>query len=351
MVGFRTGNVGLPGVEGRAWWSMPADSGWKGGAGAKNAGGPVTYEGIDLKRRPGSELPRRWRGGATVQEFRIFFYPDRIPRQRRPVNIPERGLVGASIMGLTRDGWGKFVLIVVGAVIGAILGVLGELFIVQWNKAAVYYATGGVYIHSTLGIAVVTLRNSGGSDAENVILTASFANPFTVFSTDRSTTPFEPTAGGDDKKSVTGTIKRLRAGEVVSIFFITEPSSPWADQKPVVRDLMFDGGLGKEGPPWIPREWREIWPLLAALVLFVGTVLVLFRLGRRQKGTLNTRLREAIQLGLTSARDGVSQEQFNSTVEERFGRVLDYKQALMTAAQTAFAWGGQGPSQTAGPTN
>jgi hypothetical protein len=254
-------------------------------------------------------------------------------------------------MGLTRNGWEKFVLLVVGAVIGAILAVLGEHFIVQWNKAAVYYATGGVYIHSTLGIAVVTLRNPGGSDAENVIITASFANPFTAFSTDRSATPFEPTAGGDDRKSVTGTIKRLRAGEVVSIFFITEPSSPWVDQKPVVRDLMFDGGLGKEGPPWLPREWREVWPFLAFLAVFGAIVLVAERMGRRQSEVFCGRLREAVQLGVEAARRGVSPERFNVGIEERYGKARHNKQAQMTAAQTAFAWGGQGPSQTAGPTN
>jgi hypothetical protein len=75
--------------------------------------------------------------------------------------------------------------------------------------------------------------------------------------------PFESTAQGDDNKSVTGTIKRLKAGEVVSIYCITEPSSPWGDQKPVVRSVRSDGGLGKEGPPWFPREWREVWPFLA----------------------------------------------------------------------------------------
>ena len=107
---------------------------------------------------------------------------------------------------------------------GAILAVLGNLFIWNWNKPDVRYGTGGAYIHPKLAIATVGLKNWGGSDAENVTITASFADPFTDFSTDQIATPFEPSAGGSDKKSVTGTIKRLAPGEIVSIYFITEPS-------------------------------------------------------------------------------------------------------------------------------
>jgi hypothetical protein len=92
-------------------------------------------------------------------------------------------------MDLTRNGREKLILLVIGAVTGAVLVVLGDLFIVQWNKADVRYWTGGGYIHSKMAIATLTLKNWGGSDAENVIITASFSDPFTTFSTDQSATP------------------------------------------------------------------------------------------------------------------------------------------------------------------
>src|SRR5687768_8251566 len=104
-------------------------------------------------------------------------------------------------MGLTGDGGGKVAFLIIGAVVGAVLTVLGDLFVMQWDKADVRYGTSGVYIHSKLAIAVVGLKNWGRSDAENLTITASFSDPFTTFSADQITTPFVPTAGGDDKKS------------------------------------------------------------------------------------------------------------------------------------------------------
>jgi hypothetical protein len=92
-------------------------------------------------------------------------------------------------MDLTRDDYQKVILLVIGALLGAILAVLGNLFIWNWNKPDVRYATGGAYIHPKLAIATVGLKNWGGSDAENVTITASFAYPFTNVSTDQIATP------------------------------------------------------------------------------------------------------------------------------------------------------------------
>jgi hypothetical protein len=250
-------------------------------------------------------------------------------------------------MGLTGDGGGKVAFLIIGAVVGAVLTVLGDLFVMQWDKADVRYGTSGVYIHSKLAIAVVGLKNWGRSDAENLTITASFSDPFTTFSADQITTPFVPTAGGDDKKSITGTIKSLAPGEVVNIYFITEPSSPWVDQKPVVRSVKFDGGLGKTGVPWLP----EVGLFLAFVAGFGILILVVELLTKGQREAYYTRLREAIQLGLEAAREGVSQERFDARLEERYGKARQNKRALLTAAKSAFAWGGQGPSQTERPMN
>jgi hypothetical protein len=239
-------------------------------------------------------------------------------------------------MSLTRDGWEKLLLLVIGAVVGAVLGVLGNFFVWQWNKADVRYATGGAYIHPKLAIATVGLKNWGGSDAENVTITASFADPFTNVSTDQIATPFEPAGGGSDKKSVTGAIKRLAPGEILNIYFITEPSSPWVDQRPVIRGIKFNGGLGKTGLPVL--SW-----ILAGLVTFglVGVVLgLVFYWGRRLQHSHYDQLREVIQMGLSAAQEGLSKERLKTRLEEWYSNLLLFrrrlKQELMVVAEATF---------------
>jgi hypothetical protein len=50
--------------------------------------------------------------------------------------------------------------------------------------------------------------------------------PLINISMDQMATRFDSSAGGIGQKFVTGTINRLVAGEIVNIYFITEPSSP-----------------------------------------------------------------------------------------------------------------------------
>jgi ABC-type multidrug transport system fused ATPase/permease subunit len=240
-------------------------------------------------------------------------------------------------MSLTRDGWEKLILLIIGAILGAVLAVLGNLFILQWNKADVRYGTAGTYIHSKLAIAIVGLKNWGASDAENVTITASFADPFTNVSTDQVATPFEPSGGGTDKKSVTGTIKRLASGEVVNIYFITEPSSPWVDQKPVIRGVKFNGGLGKTGVP-ILMGWVLPWLAAAAVCAVIGVPL--FYWGQHQKYRHYDQLREAIRMGLSAAQEGLPNEQLKARLEEWYRNIPFFrrrlKEELMVVADAAF---------------
>jgi hypothetical protein len=240
-------------------------------------------------------------------------------------------------MSLTRDTWEKLILLVIGAVGGAVLGVLGDLFVWQWNKADVRYATGGAYIHPKLAIATVGLKNWGGSDAENVTITASFADPFTNVSTDQIATPFEPSGGGSDKKSVTGAIKRLAPGEILNIYFITEPSSPWVDQKPVIRGIKFNDGLGKTGTPWLP--WLLINLLTLAVVggFFVG----LEYISRMVRAGYYDYFSEAVRMGVSAAEEGLSEEQLRTRVEA-YHQTIPWtrwpgKEHLIRSAQAGFA--------------
>jgi hypothetical protein len=235
-------------------------------------------------------------------------------------------------MSLARDDWVKLI-----AAFGAVLlSVILNIGVREWYQPDVRYATGGAYIHPKLAIATVGLKNWGGSDAENVTITASFADPFNDFSTDRIATPFESSAGGIDKKSVTGTIKRLAPGEIVNIYFITEPSSPWVDQKPVIRGVKFNGGLGKTGLPVL--TWIVVY-----LVFFgsLGVVAgLLFFSSQWLQHRHYDQLREVIQMGLSAAQEGLSKERLTTRLEEWYRNLPFFrrrlKQELIVVAEATF---------------
>jgi hypothetical protein len=155
-------------------------------------------------------------------------------------------------------------------------------------------------------------------------------------STDQIATPFEPSGGGSDKKSITGAIKRLAPGETVNIYFITEPSSPWVDQKPVIRGIKFNGSLGKTGLPVLSWIW-------GGLVTFVSMGMVgglSLYWGRRLQHSHYDQLREVIQMGLSAAQKGLSKERLTTRLEEWY-RDLPFfrrrlKQELIVVAEATF---------------
>jgi uncharacterized membrane protein YeaQ/YmgE (transglycosylase-associated protein family) len=124
---------------------------------------------------------------------------------------------GGCAMRVTRDDWVKLIVGVAGAIVGVFLTTALSIGTFVWRQTYVQHATGGAYINPKLGLAVATVKNWGGSTAENVTLTLSFTDPFTEVSTDQIDTPFKLSGGGSDKKSVMGTIERLEPGQVVNI--------------------------------------------------------------------------------------------------------------------------------------
>jgi hypothetical protein len=235
-------------------------------------------------------------------------------------------------MSLTRDDWVK-VVVGFGAVV---LSVALHIGVREWYAPEVQYGTGGAYIHPKLGIATVWLKNWGRADAENVMITASLPHPFTHFSTDQATTPFEPSPGGTDNTSITGTIKKLAPGEMVNIYFITESSERWADQKPVVRGVKYDGGLGKTGAPWFRWAVKSLLILAPLGVLFAG--LEYWQRGARV--AYDDAYSEAVRRGVAAAQEGLSEEQLRARVEQ-YRRTIPLlrrpsKEYLAKSAQAGF---------------
>jgi hypothetical protein len=249
-------------------------------------------------------------------------------------------------MNFTREDWVK---LLVPPIIGAgILTVLVQFVVREWYSPDVRYATGGAYISSTLAISSLGLRNFGHADAENVIITASFADPITSISTDQTdqlAIPFESSAGGIGEKVVIGAIKRIRPAETVNVYFLLEPSSRWADYKQFIRDIKFNHGHGKTGTPVL-----TIWvPALLVAALFWGLLWIpLHYFLKRFRRPYENRIREAIRLGISAAKEGLSSEQLDVQVEERRKKMpflnRPLKRLLSLYAHTAFEETKQNPA-------
>jgi hypothetical protein len=156
-------------------------------------------------------------------------------------------------------------------------------------------------------------------------------------STDQVAIPFEPAEGGIGQKFVTGTIKRLVPDEVATIFFTLEPSSPWVDQKPAIRAIKFNGGMGRTGSP-ILGPWIVF--IFVASVLCYTLYVGLDYWARRDRQFSNNYMREAIQMGASAREEGISAEQLNTRVEN-FHQTLSVhrrprKDTLIACAQAAF---------------
>jgi hypothetical protein len=246
-------------------------------------------------------------------------------------------------MSLTREDWVK--LLVPAIVSAGILATLGQFIIRGWYSPDIRYGTGGAYMSPKLAVSSLGLKNWGNSDAENVTITASFADPVTEISTGQEATPFDISAGGIGQKLVTGTVKRLVPGEIVNIYFITEPSSPWVDQKPSIRVIKFNGGMGRTGAPVL----TALVPTFLTIAIPLGVVWILaYYFGERSRHQYGNRVCQAIQLGVSAAQEGLTSEQLDAQVEKRRETMpflnTPSKKLLMLYSHTAFEGAKQNPT-------
>jgi hypothetical protein len=244
-------------------------------------------------------------------------------------------------MSLTRDFWEK---VIVGVGV-AVLTVVLNIGVREWYQPDIRYERGGAYISPTLAISTLRMQNMGRTTAENVIITASFADSLTAIATGKTTSPFELSDGGVGQKSVKGTIKRIVPGETVTVYFLTEPSSAWSNYSEFIREIKSNEGLGKTGRP-ILRFW--VVPYLVSAVLFFPLWIGLYYLMQRHRRVFDTYSSEAIQKGYSAAEEGASEEQLRARVDE-WRRTMPFysrppQETLMMCAQTAFTGVKQSPT-------
>jgi hypothetical protein len=121
-------------------------------------------------------------------------------------------------MTLTRDNWVSIIR-AFGSL--AVLTLVVHIGIREWYLPYVRYGTGSAYMSTNLAVYSVGLKNESHADAENVTVTAAFADPLVDISTGEMGTPFNLSAGGKGEKLVTGIIKRLVPGEIMEFYSIT----------------------------------------------------------------------------------------------------------------------------------
>jgi hypothetical protein len=190
---------------------------------------------------------------------------------------------------------------------------LGQFLFREWYDPDVRHRTGGAYLSSKTAVSTVELLNYGRTKEENITITATFADPLTEIGTGKTAIPFDISDGGIGHKFVTGSIKQLVPDVRVPIFFITAPSSPWADYASFIRSITSDHGPVKTGIPTL----RSLPPLLLGIGLLGAMWIGVHYLERWQRRHYDARLSEAIQLGHAAAQEGLSDAQVTVKVEER----------------------------------
>jgi hypothetical protein len=236
-------------------------------------------------------------------------------------------------MSLTRDDWVK-----IGVGFGAVvLTVALNIGVREWYQPDIRYEVGSWYRATNLDVASLRLQNVGRSDAENVTVMASFAEPLIdVAVGEPMALQLDISAGGVGQKVVTGSIKRLVPHEKADIYFVTNPSPPGSELGQFIRRIKFNGGQGKTGEPLL----AIVVVATLALIVWVITVFLMLRVIRRRQsrqfGAFYDELGAAVQLGLTAAQKGLSGEEFHTMIMERYGKVTFRRGSLARAAQAAF---------------
>jgi hypothetical protein len=230
---------------------------------------------------------------------------------------------------------------------------LGQFLLREWYEPDVLYGTGGAYLSGNLAISNVELTNYGRAKEENITITATFADPLTEIGTGKTAIPFDISAGGIGQKFVTGSIKQLVPDVRVPIYFITAPSSPWADYASFIRSITSDHGPVKTGIPTL----RTLPPLLLPIVVLGAIWGGAYYVGGWNQHHADARLSDAIQLGHSAAQEGLSEEQVTAKVEEQHRaapflrkgskrlQILCAQSACAAAKKTLILTGGKGGTE------
>jgi hypothetical protein len=150
-----------------------------------------------------------------------------------------------SQLKLTKGHW----VTITTAIIAVILTGLVHVGIREWYQPDVRYEEGNWYRSSKLNVASLRLQNIGHSDAEGIVITASFKESLSDITTSDPSIVLKVTAGGVGSNFVTGNIDRIVPDETVYVYFAIDKSSPLLsqDQNPFISSIKFKGGQGKTG--------------------------------------------------------------------------------------------------------
>jgi hypothetical protein len=146
---------------------------------------------------------------------------------------------------LTKGHW----VTIITTLIAVLLTGLVHIGIREWYQPDVRYEEGNWYRSSKLNVASLRLQNIGHSDAEGIIITASFKESLSDITTSDPSIVFKVTAGGVGFSFVTGNIDRIVPDETVYVYFAIDKSSPLLsqEQNPFISSIKFKGGQGKTG--------------------------------------------------------------------------------------------------------
>jgi hypothetical protein len=237
-------------------------------------------------------------------------------------------------VSLSRGHW-----VTIGVTLGAvILTAVFHICIREWYQPDIRYEEGSWYRSTGSAIGSLKLHNAGHSDAEDVQVIASFSEPITDIAVSDPGIIFRVISGGVDKKEVCGIISRIVPDETIYVYFVTKNPSLLRLSSPFISHIKFKGGKGKTGKPY-----SLLMLILGGIVgAVVGTSMVVisyfFIMRQESKGLtiFYENLSNSISLGITSARENLSEEQLKEKFEREFGKVIFLKPTLFDQAMSIY---------------
>jgi hypothetical protein len=133
------------------------------------------------------------------------------------------------------------------------------------NRPYIQYEQGQYYKSGAMGITSLRLKNEGYSDAEDILVNASFAGIITDVTVGDPSLSFSIKSGGRESRFVVCNISRLVPSQEAYIYFANNNQEEILGEgkQNFVKQITFRGGTGRVGDPW----YRLFLPSLGGILI------------------------------------------------------------------------------------
>ncbi|WP_020405491.1 hypothetical protein [Hahella ganghwensis] len=211
----------------------------------------------------------------------------------------------------------------------ALLSIIIHLGIRFYFQADLRYEIGSYYEFDDKAVTYVKFLNYGKSDAEDVALNVEFPTEITDFSTDNPLASITLKSGGKGQNNFIGQISSIHPGETLTIYFSVKHTNSDLLEKNFLKQSTYKNGVTKTGKP--------VW-LSIVITIFLYTIILIpfYFHTNKQKDRHYEIIDEILRLAKKAERNGITESEYMSQVEQAIGNTKFRKKGLKLIAESAF---------------